>query len=243
MGGFGEVLRASIELVNLPYTILLVLMLLYWGLYLLGALGSEALDFLGMDLHADADVDVHADADVHVDGHLDSHGDMSGAGEAAPGAISALVHFFYLGEIPVMLIFSVMILTMWVISLLVNHYMSNVQVAVAVALFVPIVLVSAIVTRAVLTPFAPALKRIFDHAGDKVTIVGKTCVVVSSEANEKFGQAEIETLGAPSLLNVRTRQGVTIAKGQEAVVVEHDEQKNLYWIAPLNLNAAPEKGE
>ena len=42
-----DVLRESISLVNLPYTFLLGLVVLYWTLYLIGALGSDALDFAG----------------------------------------------------------------------------------------------------------------------------------------------------------------------------------------------------
>jgi len=45
-----ELFQIPVEPANLPYTILLGLVVLYWVLYLLGAFGEDALDFLGLDL-------------------------------------------------------------------------------------------------------------------------------------------------------------------------------------------------
>ena len=233
-----ELLEASFSLVNLPYTILLIVMFLYWGLYLLGAFGSEALDLFGLDFDADVDIDTDIDADVDVD--LDTDLD---AGGAHGGVMPALFQFFYLGEVPLMIIFSVLILSMWTISVLANYFLRNGSALVALALFLPIVVVGLIVTRTIIMPFAPLLKQIFDQSGDKVEIVGKTCVVTSSEATPQYGQAEFAMKGAPVLLNVITREGVTLKKGQEAVIYDYDQTNNTYLIAALDVNTSPEKEE
>ena len=49
-----EVLQAALAAVNLPYTVFLGLILLYWLTVIIGALD---LDLFNIDLDADADVD------------------------------------------------------------------------------------------------------------------------------------------------------------------------------------------
>ncbi|HYW80462.1 MAG TPA: hypothetical protein VE890_12845, partial [Thermoguttaceae bacterium] len=62
-----ELLQESIAPVNLPYTLALGLVMGYWALYLVGAIGSDVLEFAGLDVDADVDVDVDADVDLDVD--------------------------------------------------------------------------------------------------------------------------------------------------------------------------------
>ena len=52
---------------------------------------------------------------------------------------------------------------------------------------------------------------------------------------DRIGQAEVYTGESPILLNVRKKDGPDMEKGQEAVVLERDPDKNIYIIKPLNL--------
>jgi hypothetical protein len=227
-----ELFQAAISAPNLFYTALLALVVLYWGLYVLGAFGEGALDFLGLDLDADVDLDTDLDADLDVDADV-------GVEAGGVGFLNAFLHFFHVGEIPVAIIFSVLVLAMWFLSLAANHLLDNTSLLIALALFVPIVFVGLVITKAVLTPFAPMLKKVLDTSGDKVKVVGRRCVVVSTQANSEYGQAEIDAEGSSLLLNVRTRDGVTLHKGDEAVVFEHDEPAGVYLIAALDVNENP----
>ena len=60
----GELLQACVSLANLPYTILLGLVLLYWVSVIVGVFD---LDSGTPDMDADADLDMDADADVDMD--------------------------------------------------------------------------------------------------------------------------------------------------------------------------------
>lgn len=227
-----ELLTQSFSLVNLPYTLLLCGTMLYWALYVFGVVGDEALDFLGLDF--DADVDVDADIDVDVDADIDVSTEGGGAG-------FSFLRFFHVGDVPVMLIFSILAVFMWVLSLLCNSVLGNSQVWVAGLLFFPILLVGLMFTKISITPFAPYLKHAFDQSSDTVEIVGKVCTIASLEATHEYGQAEFAKTGAPLMLNVKTREGTTLRQGEEAIVYGHDKATNTYLIAPFDLDGTPKQ--
>ena len=65
-------------------------------------------------------------------------------------------------------------------------------------------------------------------------IVGKTCEIATLEVTPNSGQAKLATEGAPLLLNVRTRDG-TLTKGEQAKIVEHVPEQNIYIVCKANL--------
>jgi hypothetical protein len=66
-------------------------------------------------------------------------------------------------------------------------------------------------------------------------IVGKTCIIKTPEASLYAGQAELATGASPILLNVRTREGETLVKGDEALIVEHDNSRDIYTVVKYDL--------
>ena len=60
-------------------------------------------------------------------------------------------------------------------------------------------------------------------------LVGQTCVVTTTEVNDKVGQAEYRTEAAPLLLNVRSENN-SLAKGDTAVIVDFDESNHVYIV-------------
>ncbi|MBN2294987.1 MAG: DUF1449 family protein [Pirellulales bacterium] len=230
----------SIAPVNLPYTVMLALVVLYWLLYIVGAVSEDALDFMGLDFDADVDVDADIDADIDIDADVDADvdadmdADMGHAGSAHP--LAAFLHFFHVGDVPVILILSVLVVFMWMASMITTHFLGIQLFWVALAMSPAILVVGLIATKAVILPFAPYLKNLLKQEGDKVEVIGKTCTIVSLEATEKFGQAEMKIEGAPLLLNVKTREGVTLHKGDEGVVFDHDKETNTYLIGKFDIN-------
>ena len=70
-----------------------------------------------------------------------------------------------------------------------------------------------------------------EDAEQRHDIVGKRAVVVSLTATDRGGQAEVETDGAPLKLTVKTNKpGLTLNKGDDAVVVGEDEATGHYLI-------------
>ena len=226
----GELFAHSITVVNLPYTVLLVCVFGYWALYLIGALGSDVLDVFDLGLDADADVGVGVDLDADID---------AGTAQPGGGGFASALRFFLVGEVPVVLIISILVLAMWTASILTTHYLPITSGWIAAVLFVPNFVLGMVVTKLALQPFAPLLRGVFDQTGDKVKVLGRTCVVISRQATSDYGQAEVPMHGAPLTLNVRTPPGETLEQGTEAVVYEHDEESGVYFITTLEMKKKP----
>ncbi len=212
-----EVMQASIALVNLPWTVLLALIVLYWIFVILGALDVNLFD-VDFDFESDADLDAGADADADV-------------GADQPGGL--LRWFFNLmniGEVPVMVIFSAMILVGWTISMLANYYLNpGLSIIWGAALLIPNIIASLFVAGVITRP----LRKIFSTFEKEEThekILLRAGTVVTSEVTSSFGQLEIETKGAPLLINVRTTEGTVLKKGDKAVVYDEDKDKGIFFV-------------
>ncbi|RMG67737.1 MAG: hypothetical protein D6722_12680, partial [Bacteroidetes bacterium] len=103
-----ELYELSISPPNLPYTILLGLMVVYWLTVIIGAIDLDFLDF-DVDVDTDVDVDAEVDTEVEVDGEADGAGGVSGAGWFLTTA-----SFFNLGSVPFMIFMSFLCLSLWV---------------------------------------------------------------------------------------------------------------------------------
>ncbi|MBK1881099.1 hypothetical protein JIN85_01660 [Luteolibacter pohnpeiensis] len=204
---------------NLPLTIALGVVVVFWLVSLLGAVGVDLLDF---DL-PDSDVDV--DMDVDVDGDAGNIGDVAGA----------LLRFVNAGLIPTTVVISVMVTAMWAISILTNYYLnpghSNLL---ALGFALGALITGAIVTKLVTQPLVPLMKKLKEQE-DAVPVIGQTGVVRSIILDSKFGQVEvIREQGAPAILNARLTEGAdAIPRGTEIVVVSLDQSSGVYLVHPI----------
>jgi hypothetical protein len=244
MDQLAALLSASLSPVNLPYTVLLIAMLVYWAAVIAGALDISVFDF-DMDLESDfdvggdldvgdmdvGDVDVGADAEVDVDADVDAD---AGGVDAGTGMVRSVLHYFNVGAVPVTILLSFLILSMWAVSVLANHYLHNRSLLIALLLFVPNLIVGLHVAKICSAPFKAVFKTLEQQTEHHAELLGKTCVVTTGTATASFGQAEVTTEGAPLLLNVRTG-GDTLKRGEEAVITDFDAKKGTYKITKLGL--------
>ncbi len=214
-----EFIEACLAPVNLTLTVILGLCVIYWLFVILGALDLESLDF---DFDVDTDVDVDVDADVDIDASI---------GDASVGV--SMMRFLNIGYVPVTILLSVFVLTLWTIS--VGTYLIAGSLAVLTQLIaLPLMIVGAVFVTKILTHPAKILyKKIKDQeeAEAMIHIVGSRCRVVSLTVDHRRGQVEVDTDGAPLLLNARTSDSKsTLKKGDEAVIVSEDDTRNVYYI-------------
>ena len=234
-----ELLSEAFRLVNLPFTILLILVVVYWLLVAIGALSGPSPD-AELDVHAHADVDLDAHGDVDLDAHHQVEGHHSGHGHHEGGSTwTSVLKFVNLGDVPVMVVLSVLILSLWSFGVVANRYWTGGSHLLATVFLVANFGVSAVVTRYATMPLKPVFRLLNKQYDEPVKIIGQHCRVVTSEATPDFGQAEITTNGAPLLINVRTLNDAMLAKGDLAVVVREDAERRIFFITANPLPNPP----
>ena len=187
--------------------------------FIVGAVGLDSLD-----------LDFDLDADVDMDAHLDAH-----AGHSS-GMFVSMLRFFNVGDVPLMIWATFFAFFLWAGAIMGSYYFnSELGFAVAAVTFIPNVIGSLFVTKLATAPIRIVFKHANAGIAAPIKIVGKTCVITTGTVTPKSGQAEIPQEGAPITLNVRSQEGQRLSKGMEAIVVEHDEEKNTYVVVPFNI--------
>ena len=221
-----ELMGEAFLLVNILWTTLLMVVVVYWLTVVFGAMD---VDFLDVDWDAETTFDV----DVEVEG-----GDSDGGVNSLGGWLRGVLSFFYVGEIPVMVLVSLMLLAVWVVSILGNYYLNPGRSL----LLAPVVYAVAIATGlATVKVFGWPFRKLFgmldrENKEQSRPLVGRMCRIDSSQVtSERLGQAMIETAGAPVLLNVKCAGEDVLKKGDEAIITGRDAEKDIYFIEPVDL--------
>jgi Protein of unknown function (DUF1449) len=212
-----ESLQDCFQAVNLPFTILLLLFILYWVLTIAGFVGTDLFD---IDFDADAGSDP-----TNVEG--------VGVG---------LLKFLHFGEVPVMVIGTIFAFCMWASMLTANHYFNqNYSWLMAIVLFGPCAALSLIVGKILLLPIAPLFRSLDPKQIENENIIGRSCIVTTSEVNDRFGQAEVESVGAPVVVQVRSKSGRVFLKGQTLRLTQYDQESNTYLADSIDLPIKPKQ--
>ncbi len=213
----GEVLTEALMPANLVFTVMLGIVIIYWIMVILGALDT---DFLDIDF--DSDVDVDTDADVDMDGG---------------GPLQGLLEFFYVGEIPVMVIFSVLVLSLWTISVLSNHYFNPLgSMLIALPLAAGNIFVSCIVVKILGVPLSKFFKSFDTDPNASRPVIGRICKIVTTDVSaDRLGQGEMSSKGAPILINVKAEGDHVFHKGDEVIVLSKDPETGVFLVGPVDL--------
>ncbi len=212
-----EFLTITFSPAMLPFTILLILVILYWIFTMIGAVGVDFLSFDFMDETAD--------------------GAAEGMMEGGGGILQGLLSFLNVGAVPVTVVGSLTILQMWFLAFLYFAY-----VVPALSGFAPFLLLAAVgigialvcgllLTGLTSRPFRNMFKVETQHGQHH--LIGQVCIIKTSCVTESFGQAEVTTPGAPLLLSVFCDEENNLAKGDEAVIVGYNEARGIYHVKPM----------
>ena len=220
-----ELIQFAFTSVNLAYTFLLILVLIYWLFIIIGALDFGSLD-IDFDIDADVDVDVDIDVDADVDTEIE-------AGSGA-GWFIGFLHFFNFGKLPFMVIMSFVILFSWTFSMLANYYFGEQSILFALAFAFPNLFVSLCLTKLITTPLLPVFQKL-DSGIEPVDYVGLTCKLVLPASANKLGQAEVVFEDNPLLVNVKVdhESPAVFNKGEEAIIIRKEKSKPYYIIQKI----------
>ena len=235
-----ELLNVSLQPVVLPFTVLMACVAAYWTLFIVGAVGLDMFDF---DIDIDTDLDVGG-VDTGIDGVVDGADLDVDAGDTAVttsggGWFVSLLRFINVGDVPLMVLASIAAFSLWALAVLLNDYFNpNFKTLPALGLLIPNFIASLFVTKLASWPFRQVFKHANAGIAAPIQIVGKTCIISTSKVTTSFGQATLQLPdeATPVTLNVRTRDTeVVLKKGDEAIVTEHNQEKNTYSVVPFKL--------
>lgn len=235
-----ELWEHAISPINLPFTALLALVICYWGLVIFGFLEMDhghvdvnaGLGGGDMDgnVHVGMDADVGASVDAGVDGNVDAHADGNLHAEH-PGLVSGFLQFLHMGEMPFMIVVSILSVTLWAGSMLLNYYYNpGAILATALLIFVPLLVGAVIVTHFAALPLKKMYQLMEKDYDTHKSVIGQVGKVVTTEVTSTFGQIEIIRSGAPVTLNARTAEGKTLNKGEEALVTALSGDKKTFSV-------------
>ena len=232
-----ELLVASLQFPTVVFSIALGIVLVYWLFVLIGALD---IDLFGGDVDVDVDVSgaakgigdvltggakggaeaLHAGGDAGGELGGDADGDLDGGG---------LWHVLGLGDVPVTISASLIIVLAWVGSLLAMHtlgiggWWTVVVLVVAVVIALPI---AALLIR----PIAPVFT--VREGKSNADYVGHVCTITTGRVDNGFGQAMVEDGGTVLDIAVRCELPGKLARGDRALIIEFDRDRQAYIVEP-----------
>lgn len=235
-----ELFYESIRPANLPYTIFLGLVMLYWLTVLIGALD---LDFLNIDLDADADLDldvdidldVDADLDVDVDADADLDADADGEVSTGGGWFVSTASFFNVGKVPFMIFLSFLVLATWLTSVLSNYYLGH-KPWLPWAILIPNLIVGLMATKLLTAPFVSSFSKMNQSGPQNKSFIGKICTVVLDVRPGKKGQADLEIQEDHYLLKIKAQDAsASLKKGEKALIIELEEETDTFIVTEFNV--------
>lgn len=242
-----DFLQETVNYVNFPVTMLLVGMLLYWLMVIAGVVGMDAID-IGLDLDADVDVGLDVDPGFDADVDLDG-GSLDGAPQTQMGSGSSTTggdsfmrsafEYFYLAEIPIVIVASFLVFYLWMTTLITNHYTNpNQSFLIAAAWFLPNLFISLVVLRYSMMPVAFLFRKPPPENKTRDELLGLTGRVTTSEVTETFGQIEIKRGDDPEIiLNVRARHGKSLEKNDLARVMAYNNDDGTFVVEHTMLES------
>ena len=246
-----EFIQLCFAPINLLWTLMLICVMGYWAMFFIGAVGLDVLDDLDfdldgdvdvdLDLDVDADVDIDVDADVDVDADADVSDVEGGHSGGRSGLFISLMRFLDVGDVPLMVLLTALVASIWAVSILVNHNFNPQQSVLAALLwFLPNLVVSLLLTKVVTLPARYLFRNSNSGIAKPAKILGKRCTITTSTVTASFGQAEIRLDdAAPITLNVRCQDAnKTLKKGDEALILEMVEDKGTYIVVPFDLEVS-----
>ncbi|MEZ4470605.1 MAG: glycine zipper family protein [bacterium] len=243
-----DFINAALALPTGFFTLFLVIALIYWLFVIIGAFDIDFLNF--GDGAADGVLDAGAEgiaegaADGIAEGAAEGAADgvADGAAEAAgkaaaEGSASVLAGLFAalrLRSAPVTVVLSLIFLFGWMISFFSMQALGGLGLGgffVGAGVGLGALLLALPITAAAVRPLAPIFEPA--HARRRSALLGNTCTLATGRVTATFGQANVVVDRDHLLVQVRCRRPNGLTKGDEALIVDFDPERETYIIEPL----------
>jgi hypothetical protein len=227
-----ELLDASLQFPTVVFTIVLGIVLLYWAFVLIGALD---VDLFGGDVHVDVSGAAKGIGDVLTGGAkggaeaIHAHGDAGGDAGDVDGH-GGLWHGLGLGDVPITISGSLIIVIAWCGSLLGAHYIAGPAGWQRLIVLVVAIVVALPIAALLVRPLAPIFS--VKEGKSNTDYVGHTCTITTGTVGDNFGQATIEDGGTVLVIQVRSDRPGKLGRGDRALVIDFDRTRQAYVVEP-----------
>jgi hypothetical protein len=227
-----DLLVTALSFPTVVFSLFLVVVGVYWLFVIVGALDVDLIP-VGGEAEGLAEGAVEGLAEGAAEGAAEAGGDSATGIGGLAGVLSAL----RLRSAPLTVTFSMLTVFGWVLSYfgarLLGPTMGNVMPAYAWGTLVFLMAFLLAIPLASVT--TRPLGRLFaTHAApSRDDLLGKLCTLRTGRTDSQFGQAEVPAHGAPYLIEVRCDSPNDLKRGDEALLIEWDRQREAFVIEPL----------
>lgn len=213
-----ELLEMSFSPVMAFFSIMCIVMLLYWVAVIVAGLDP---DLFSIDFDA-------ADMDTNLDSNSPDLPDRTETPEGS--GFMKILEFFNFDELPLMFILTIIFFTMWFIGINVLYYLGIESVGLGLLLMIPNFILSLFVVKIFSKPLAYCYTQL-NHKGEpEIDFLGRRCVVFSTLDDLKTGQIQLSVNGDPIRLSARSNTDEQLLAGQEAVIISESTDKKYYLV-------------
>lgn len=210
MSAIADFFQTAFTMPTLVFSVLLVLVIVYWSVSLLGVFDLEMLEGLG---------------------------EVAEVAEAGEGIIEETPSFFSkagFGDIPRSITWSLIVVFGWAASYALNAFFPQVREIATRGLVLALVVggFSLVLGVAATALAIQPLRRLAEaNAGPvRQELVGRVCTVKTRSVDERFGQAEVDD--GSMLVQVRAEEPNTFTSGGKALISGYDREREVFLIAP-----------
>ena len=236
-------MQVALELPTAILTVLLGVCLVYWGFVFLGALDIDVLG--GGDLEGVAKGAAEGAAKGLLEGASEAAPSLHGSDAAA--GVGGMLEQRRRPRAPVTVTVSVHIALAWLVCALAMEALEGVlpaaglgRAAAGLGVLVVAILVAWPASALVVAPLAPLFtpRRARSHH----ELVGRVCTITSGAADRRYGQAELPDGGAGLVLHVRCDAEGGLARGDQALIVGWDDERESFLVEPMRNVLGPGNG-
>lgn len=238
----GHFLALAVSFPVVVYTVLLGVALVYWVFVVVGAAQLDLLGDGAADAAADAALEGAAKGALEgaTKGVLEGAAEHLEAGDAGDlgGANTGIIASLKLRSAPATVVLSALLLFSWVFAMLATK---GALAVVPDGIGATVVKLGILVLAPVLALFPTSLAvrplaRVFTapKATTHDALVGKLCTIRTGTVTDRFGEATLEDRGAAVVVRVRVEAGEKLARGDQAVIVGYDAERQEFTVAPMD---------
>jgi hypothetical protein len=235
-----EVWLLATSFPSVIYTVLLGVVLVYWAFVIAGVVDLDSGDpaaaakgaFEGATKGALEGATKGALEGLGGDGDVDL--DIDGDGHET-GVLAALMSALRLKRVPVTTVLSLLVTFSWLASVVAMQVVTRVLAAGGGFLSWLVLLAAPILALPLTILAVRPLSYVFveKRVTSRADLIGKTCVVRTGKVTEAFGEGTLEDGGAGLVVRVRVDGGKALRRGDHALIVEWDAQREAFVVEPM----------